>query len=90
MIHRHLDIPVDLAISEVGDAALDDLLDRGELADWQRLLRAIAADPLGDLATRVLRLSQANPRYGTSALWQAWILHRRQTAPSIPRSSTAP
>lgn len=89
MIHRHLDVPVDLSISEVGDAALDDLLDRGELNDWRLLLRAIAADPFGDLATRVLRLCQANPRYGTSALWQAWILHRRQTAPSIP-STTAP
>ncbi|MEO8084508.1 MAG: helix-turn-helix transcriptional regulator [Ardenticatenales bacterium] len=80
MIHRHLDYPPDAPLTARGDAALDDLLDRGDLHDWQPLLRAIAADPFSDLADRVLGLCDANPRYGTSPLWRAWIARRRALA----------
>lgn len=80
MIHRHLDYPPNTPLDARGDAALDDLLDRGDLLDWQPLLRAIAADPFGELADRVLRLCDANPRYGTSPLWRAWVARRRAVA----------
>lgn len=80
MIHRHLDYPPDTPLTVRGDAALDDLLDRGDLRDWQPLLCAIAADPFGELADRVLRLCDANPRYGTSLLWREWIARRRAKA----------
>lgn len=80
MIHRHLDYPPDTPVHALGDAALDDLLERGDLTDWRPLARAIAADPFGDLAERVLRLCGANPRYGTSRLWRAWIARRRVLA----------
>ena len=52
MIHRHLDYAPDTPVSELGDAALDDLLDRGDLRDWQLLAKAIAADPFGGLTGR--------------------------------------
>ena len=77
MIHRHLDYPADTPITERGDAALDDLLDRGNLVDWRPLAAVIAGDPFGTVADRVLRLCDANPRYGTSPLWRAWIARRR-------------
>ena len=80
MIHRHLDYPEGTPVADLGDAALDDLLDRGDLGDWQALAKAIASDPFGDLAERVLRLCDANPRYGTSPLWRAWIARRRALA----------
>jgi len=80
MIHRHLDYPEGTPVEELGDAAIDDLLERGDLGAWRPLLRAIAADPHGALSERVLRLCEANPRFGTSALWRAWIAQRRATA----------
>lgn len=91
MMHRHLDYPADAQVESVGDAALDDLLERGDLADWLPLARAVAVDPFGGLAERVLRLCEANPRYGTSALWRAWIAHRRAAsqAPHCPEVTLA-
>jgi hypothetical protein len=68
MNHRHLD-DADVPVTELGLAALDDLLDRGNFTTWRPLVRAIAADPLGPLADRVLHLCAAHPMYGTSTLW---------------------
>jgi hypothetical protein len=79
MIHRHLDydgVPVD----QLGLAALDDLLDRGDFSDWRPLARAVAANPCGPLADRVLHRCDAHPMQGTSALWRAWIAARRDRA----------
>lgn len=89
MIHRHLAYPEDAAVTALGDAALDDLLDRGDLRDWQPLAKAIAADPFGALADRVLRLCDANPRYGTSPLWRGWIAHRRARRLPAPSPTLA-
>lgn len=79
MNHRHLDyegVPVD----QLGLAALDDLLERGDFGDWRPLARAIARDPFGPLADRVLHLCAAHPIQGTSPLWTAWIAMRRERA----------
>lgn len=79
MKHRHLDydgVPAELR----GPAAIDDLLDRGDLGDWRPLARAIAAEPYGALAEQVLQLCDAHPMQGTSPLWRAWIASRRARA----------
>ncbi|MBI4729760.1 MAG: XRE family transcriptional regulator [Acidobacteria bacterium] len=73
MEHRHLDYPPDTAPAGLGAAALDDLLDRGDLAAWAPLAAAVRRDPAGPLAAEVLRLCDAHPMYGTSILWTAWI-----------------
>lgn len=80
MTHRHLDYPEDTPVTALGDAALDDLLDRGDLRDWRPLAKAILVDPFGEVAERVLRLCDANPKYGTSPLWRTWIARRRAMA----------
>jgi DNA-binding Xre family transcriptional regulator len=77
VIHRHLDYPAGTPATSLGNSAVDDLLDRGDLIAWQPLARAVAADPFGDLANRILHLIEAHPRYGTSSLWRAWITSRR-------------
>jgi hypothetical protein len=69
--HRHLDYPEDTSVDQLGRAAIDDLLDRGDLADWAPLVSVIARDPYGQLADVVLRLCAAHPMYGTSVLWSA-------------------
>jgi hypothetical protein len=75
---RHLDYPPDADVRELGLAALDDLLDRGDLDDWAPLARAVAEDPHGALADKVLRLCDAHPMYGASVLWRAWITCMRK------------
>jgi len=77
MEFRNLDYPPGTPVVELGPAALDALLDRGDLEDWAPLARAIAHDPWGPTADTVLRLCEAHPMYGTSALWRTWIERRR-------------
>lgn len=78
MLLRHLDYAPDTAVAELGTAAIDALLDRGDLESWTPLIRAVACDPWGPTADTVLRLCDAHPMYGTSALWRTWIERRRQ------------
>ncbi len=69
-------------MERLGLAALDDLLDRGDLGDWAPLARAVRADPHGAVADRVLRLVDAHPMYGTSRVWRTWIERLRDSAPA--------
>jgi Helix-turn-helix domain len=79
--HRHLDYPLGTPVDQLGRATLDDLLDRGDLADWAPLAREIRLDPHGTLAETVLMLCAAHPMYGTSKLWHTWIMSLRQPGP---------
>jgi hypothetical protein len=96
MIHRHLDHSRATPPAELGPAAIDDLLDRGDLEDWAPLARVVAKEPWGSLADTILRLCDAHPMYGTSRLWQAYVRACRTatlgrsgaTWPISPRSST--
>ena len=78
MWFRHLDYAPDTAVTDLGPAAIDALLERGDLEAWTPLLRAIARDPWSATADTVLRLCDAHPMYGTSALWSTWIERRRR------------
>ncbi len=82
MIHRHLDYPKETPPERLPVAALVDLLERGDLDDWQPLAAAIARDPHGDLAQRVERLLDAYPLYGTSPLWRAFLERVRAARPA--------
>lgn len=77
MRHRHLEVDPARPVDELGAAALDDLLDRGDLEDWMPLLREIRRDPGGEVANRVLNLVESHPMYGTSSLWRTWIAEQR-------------
>ena len=83
MIHRHCEVPADVPVEEMPLVAIADILDRGDLEDWQPLARAIRGDPFGRLATAVARLVDAYPRYGTSPLWRAWIDRCRERAAAV-------
>ena len=77
MRHRHLDSDGATPVSELGLAALDDLLERGDLDDWKPMLREIRSDPWGKVAERVLRLVERRPATETTALWRSWIEQER-------------
>lgn len=84
MIHRHLDYDQHDPVLERGRAALDDVLDGGDLDEWAPLAEAVAADPHGPLASRILDLCRAHPMYGTSELWPRWIARLRTSPGSGP------
>ena len=87
MIHRHCEVPQNLPIEKLPAVAIADLLERGDLQDWQPLAGAIRRDPWGSLAAAVARLLDAYPRYGTSPLWRAWIDRCRARAPKTSRAA---
>lgn len=88
MRHRHLDYPPGTAPEGLPAAAVADLLDRGDLADWRPLAAAVARHPHGEVARRVSTVVDSSPMYGTSTLWRAWIARRRAlaTSPDPPPS----
>lgn len=73
MRFRHLEYEADTAVADLGPAAIDDLLERGDLEAWAPLGRAIRQDPGGELADTVLRLCEAHPMYGTGSMWRTLI-----------------
>ena len=73
MIHRHVHASPDTPLESQPLAVVVDLLQRGDLDDWGPIARAILRDPRGAFADTVLRLIDAYPMYGTSALWRGWI-----------------
>lgn len=80
MRHRHLDYEPGTPVDRLGRAAIDNLLDRGDLADWAPLAAAILKDPYGTLAETVRELCAAHPMYGTSLLWRSWIDRLRRSS----------
>lgn len=81
MRFRHLDYVGEAPIEDLGPAAIDDLLERGDLASWAPLAAAVRRHPRGRLADSVLGLCAAHPMYGTSALWRSWIERLRAGDP---------
>jgi len=73
MRFRHLDYDEEAGVADLGPAAIDDLLDRGDFEAWIPLARAIRRDPASTLTDTVLRLCEAHPMYGTSPMWRTWI-----------------
>lgn len=91
MRHRALDYPEGTPVEKLGLAALDDLLDRGDLDDWAPLLKEVRARPWGEVADRVLHLVDHHPMQGTSALWRTWIEEQRAGGrAAMPPPGTGP
>ena len=80
MKHRHLDYAPHTSVESLPSAALVDLLDRGDLGEWQPILASVARDPEGELADRLMRLVDRFPMYGTSTLIRTWIDRVRASA----------
>jgi DNA-binding Xre family transcriptional regulator len=84
MRFRHLDYNPQTPVESLGPAAIEALLDRGDLDDWAPLLRTVARAPRGPTAETVLRICDAHAMYGTADLWRAWIegLRRDEDTPA--------
>jgi hypothetical protein len=73
MRHRHL------VHQEFTLAAIEDILDRGKMPDWEPLIAAIEADPYGEVAERTLRLCER-------PLYRAPVFRRVIAAARMPRA----
>ncbi len=58
-------------------AAIDNIIERGELPDWVPLLRAIERDPYGDVASKTLRICKAREVYGSTAVFRRFVETKR-------------
>jgi hypothetical protein len=62
-------------------AAIEDILARGSMPDWAPLVRAIEADPHGEVAEKTLRICTTRDIYGSSKLFNRLIQSARQPQP---------
>jgi len=76
MQHRHLNH------SDYTLAAIDDVIERGNLRDWADLARAVVGDETGRVREKVLRVSRARVADNPQAyrVWQL-LAERRENAP---------
>jgi hypothetical protein len=81
MRHRALDYDATTPVTELGLAALDDLLARGDFDDWAPLVDELTRDPWSAFAARLGRLVDERPDDGASALWRGLLDELRGTTP---------
>ena len=81
MRHRHL------SHQRLTPAALDDLLENGNLADWQPVLARVRRDPYGLVAMRIAELLDARDYEERGALWRSYLDQSRSrvAAGAVPR-----
>ncbi len=78
MKFRHLDYPEDTPVEELGPAAIESLLEYGDLDTWRPLVKAIIAQPYGTVAKKVETVCRHHAMYGTSQLFLDLIERRRR------------
>ena len=74
MKHRHL---VEQGFTA---AAIEDILDRGKMPDWQPLIDAIQADPYGEIAERTREICERpreHPLFGAPVFRRVIAAARR-------------
>ena len=67
LAHRHLNH------NRFTLAAIDDIIERGQLPEWQPLLAAIRRDPHGEIAEKTLKICWAHPVYGGTRVFRDFI-----------------
>jgi hypothetical protein len=75
MKHRHLQDG-----HESSAPAIEDVLERGTLADWQDLARRLRANPFGPDAASLQSVLDHRHLYGTTRLWQDYLARLREAA----------
>ena len=79
MAHRHIS---ELAGRELTKAAIDDIITRGTIATWRKLVDAVNSDASGRIARRVSDLARALGKHDPKARAFALLLRKlRRTAP---------
>jgi hypothetical protein len=80
MKHRHLNH------EELTLAALDDILERGDLRDWAPLILEIQREPFGEVAQKVLQICDNHEIYGSTRLFRRLVEFNRKKISGLRRS----
>jgi DNA-binding transcriptional regulator YiaG len=86
---RNLTITPDAPVSEWPTEAVQAALERGDLADWHRIVAEIGADPWGRTARQVEEVLSYSRPYGVAEAMDAALSRARQRAEASERAAVA-
>jgi DNA-binding transcriptional regulator YiaG len=86
---RNLTITPDAPVSEWPTEAVQAALERGDLADWHRIVAAIQADPWGRTARQLEEVLSHSRPYGITEAMQTVLSRVRQRAEESERAAVA-
>ncbi len=86
---RNLTITPDAPVSEWPTEAVHTALERGDLADWHRIVTEIAADPWGRTARQVTEVLSYSRPYGVAEAMETVIDRARARAEANERATIA-
>jgi hypothetical protein len=69
-------------------AAIDNIIERGLIPDWEPLMKAIQQDPFGEIARKTLVICESHRVYGGSAVFEDFV--NKSRLDWAKRSSPAP
>jgi len=58
-------------------AAIDNIIERGLIPDWEPLMRAIASDPFGEIARKTLSVCENHRVYGGTSVFEEFVAKSR-------------
>lgn len=86
---RNLTITPDAPVSQWPTEAVQAALERGDLADWHRIVVAIGADPWGKTARQVEEVLSHSRPYGVAEAMEMALSRARQRAEASERAAVA-
>lgn len=86
---RNLTITPDAPVSEWPTEAVQAALERGDLADWHRIVAAVQADPWGRTARQLEEVLSHSRPYGITEAMQTVLSRVRRRAEESERAAVA-
>ncbi|MBO0810063.1 MAG: helix-turn-helix transcriptional regulator, partial [Actinobacteria bacterium] len=86
---RNLTITPSAPVSQWPTEALQTALERGDLADWHRIVAEMAADPWGKTARRVEEVLSHSRPYGVAEAMETALSRARERAGAGERAAVA-
>ena len=86
---RNLTITPDAPVSQWPTEAVQAALERGDLADWHRIVAALRADPWGRTARQMEEVLSHSRPYGVTEAMQTALSRARQQAEANERAAVA-
>lgn len=84
---RNLTVTPDAPVSEWPTEAVQTALERGDLADWHRIVVALQADPWGRTARQVEEVLSHSRPYGVAEAMETALARARQRAEESERAA---
>jgi DNA-binding transcriptional regulator YiaG len=86
---RNLTVTPDSAVSQWPTEAVQAALERGDLADWHRIVAEIRADPWGNTARQVEEVLSHSRPYGVAEAMAMVLSRARERAEASERAAVA-